>query len=455
MGPVPISWPGLKSSLSPFFLLRSGAVRLRVVPLLCFVATSAQAAEITRVASSFEPNDPFGMFADLTYNFTLNDAKITREWYQNGTNQDVSELRYKMQEHRLDADIHLGIFKDLELHFGLGYVFAQDRQWGFAKGTDDTNSTITNNCLRANGDAFNPVTGGQRACGITQPMFAFDQNTGQQSYRSGLGDITFGLAWAVLNQKKDDTSATWVLKFDYTAPVAQVINPSEPTTASSRGPVGDKLHRYRFSTAISKRIGFADPYFSLHYTLPWQSSGFYTNCDNPSPDRMALPGNCGMEGWSREQTGVQPPHIGGFIFGSEFVMFESANKHQKVALDLRGSVTYVSEGRYYNEMSDLFGKLLYSGDYLNLAGRAGLVGHAAEFVHFKVFGELGYNTEHTLTGENIGKDLVEPLNGTVDVTSNPREISPNFDYRIDRVGRRFRIEEYFVVKGTVQVSFNF
>lgn len=431
------------------------AVRLTAV-IVC-LAASAQAAEITRVASSFEPNDPFGMYADVTYLLTLHDAKITREWYQSGTNQDVSELRYKMQEHRLNADIHLGIYKDLEFHFGLGYVFAQDRQWGFAQGTDETNSTIINNCLRANGDLVSTPTNplGSRACSQTQPLFAFDPADGARSYRSGLADMTFGLAWAVLNQKKDDTSATWVLSFDYTAPVAQNINPSEPTTASARGPVGDKLHRYRFATAISKRVGFAEPYFSLHYTLPWQSSAFYTNCDDPSADRMALPGNCGLPGWSREQTGIQPAHVGGFIFGSEFNMFQSANKHQKLALDLRGSVTYVSEGRYYNELSDLFGKLLYAGDYVNLGGRVGLIGHAAEFVHLKAFFELGYNTEHTLTSENIGKDLVEPLNGTVDVTTNPQEVSPNFDYRIDRVGRRFRIEEYFITRAMVQVSFNF
>jgi hypothetical protein len=431
-------------------------VRLVVSLIVCLAAT-AQAAEITRVASSFEPNDPFGMFADITYNLTLHDAKITREHYQPmaGTNLDVSELRYKMQEHRLAADVHLGIFRDVEFHFGLNYVFAQDRQWGFAKGTDESNSTIVNNCLNPDGSLVSAASspGASRACTTPRPLFPITNADGASSYRSGLGDLTFGLAWAVLNQKKDDTAATWVVAFDYTAPVASVINPSVPTSPSDRGSVGDKIHRYKFSTSISKRIGFADPYFSLHYTLPWQSSGFYTNCDDPSPDRLGMPSNCGREGFSREQTGTQAPHVGGFIFGSEFAMFESANKHQKLAVDLRGMVTYVSEGRYYNEMSDLFGKLLYTGDYVNVAGRFGLIGHAAEFIHLKAYVELGYNTEHTLTSENIGKDL--DGNGTVDITANPNEVSPLFDYRIDRVGRRFRIEEMFVVRATVQASFNF
>lgn len=428
------------------------AVRLIVAVAVC-LAASAQAAELTRIASSFEPNDPFGMFADITYNFTMNDAKITREAYQDNTSQDVTELRYKLWEHRLGADIHLGIFRDLEFHFGLGYVMSQDRTWGFARGTNPSNSTITNNCLRANGTNLDPMANATSGCRNPQPLFNIDTMTGANSYRSGLGDMTFGLGWAVLNQKKDDAAPTWVLQFDYTAPVAAVIDASVPTSPSERGPIGDKIHRYKFTTSISKRIGFADPYFSLHYTLPWQSSGFYTNCDSPSTDRMAKPENCGLEGWSRSQTGIYPSHVGGFIFGAEFNMFESTNKHQKFALDLRGSVTYVSEGRYYNEMSDLFGKYLYSGDYVNLAGRVGLIGHAAEFIHLKAYLELGYNTEHTLTSENIGKDLSG--NDTVDITQHPEEISPLFDYRIDRVGRRFRIEEMFITRVTVQASFNF
>ncbi|MBK7859589.1 MAG: hypothetical protein IPJ65_13420 [Archangiaceae bacterium] len=410
-------------------------------------ASLADAAEITRVASSFEPNDPFGLFADLTYLYTQSVGKITREAYQGGDNIDVTELRYRMVEHKIQADIHLGLYKDLEFHFGLPFIFAQDREWGFAKGTDATNSTITNNRLRADGSL---VPGG-----TTQSLFSFDPEANAHSYRSGLGDLTFGLAWAVLNQKKDDANPTWVLSFDYTAPIAEAIDPTAPTSGSDRGKVGDKIHRYKFSTAISKRIAFADPYFSLHYTLPWQSSGVYSNCDHPDASRMAMPGNCEQPGWSRLQTAIQPPHVGGFIFGAEFNAFESSNKHQKLALDLRGSVTYVSEGRYYNPMSDLFGKLLYTSDYVSMTGHVGIVGHAAEFVHLKLYAEMTYNTEHTLTSENIGKDLVEPLNGTVDVTAHPQEVSPLFDYRIDRVGRRFRMQEETIFRFMAQASFNF
>jgi hypothetical protein len=435
------------------------SARIHAVLLLA-LAGGAQAAEITRTASSFEPNDPFGMYVDVGYQFQQQRGKIVREWYQEPVGIPVSELQYQMLEHLLQADLHLGLYRDLEFHFGLPVVIRQERHWWYSAGTSDANSTIFNNCLRANGELVSMASsGGNRACQQTQPLFTFDPQKGAASYRSGLGDLTFGIQWAAMNQKKDESAPTWVLGLDYTAPVAEAINPTNLTSETEMGPLGDRIHRYKFFTTISKRIAFAEPYFQLHYTLPWRGPGWYDNCDNPSGERMARPENCRITNWSREDTGIRPPHVGGFVFGSEFNAFEAGTKHQKFAIDFRAMVTYVSEGRYYNEMSDLLGKLLYTGDYVQLMGRIGLVGHAAEFVHLKAWAELAYNSERNLTSENIGKDFVEEANGqtngTVDVTAHPEEVSPLFDYRIDRVGRRFRMQENSVFRVFVQASFNF
>lgn len=427
--------------------------RATLLAALLMCTASATAAEITRVESSFEPNDPFGMSLQASFSRLWHRGKIVRENYQGDTNVDVNEMRYELIDTRLNVDLRLGLYKDFEFHFGLPIVFQQDRGWAFAKGTNSENSTITNNCLTPQGGLVSAAAapGSSHACQTPQPLF--DVGDGQRSYRSGIGDLTFGLAVAVLNQKKDDTKPTWVLSFDYIAPIAQAIDPTKTTSANSRGPIGDKVHRYRFTTSISKRIGWADPYFSLSYTLPWRAGGFYSNCDNASDGRMAMPGNCGVPGWARDATGIQPPHVGGFLFGSEFVFFENPTKHQKVAIDLRGTANYVSEGRYYNELSDLFGKYLYNSDYFELGGQFGFVGQAAEFITFKFSGSSTYQTEHLLTYETIGKDLSG--NKTVDITDRPDEVSPNFDYRIDRAGRRFRLVESLQWRINVQVSFNF
>ncbi len=419
--------------------------------LVAFVGVSAQAAEITRVASSFDDNKPFGMFLDVGFEYTQDKGKLTREWYEDkgGGLTDVSELRYQLRDIRLQLDAHIGLYKDLEFHFGLPIVFIQDRQWNFSEGTNPGNTTLYRNCGNAAGVGCEDVTLQGRGTG-----HLFEVGDPTVSYRGGLGDLTFGLAYAIFSQARDDTKPTWVLSVDYSAPTAQVNDPSQASfTSDRRGGIGDRIHRYKFSTAISKRLGPLDPYFQLHYTLPWAGPGNYSNCDLPNAKVMGHPENCGKEYWDHNQTGIHPAHVGGFVFGGEFNFFERAQMHQKIALDIRAWLTYTSEGRYNNELSDLMGKLLYSSDYMNVGGHIGFTGHAADFIHIKAFASWSYNTEHFVTTENIGHDLNG--SGVVEIQGAPQEINPNFDWRVDRVGRRFRISEQMIFKVSVTASFNF
>ena len=417
--------------------------------LPALIATAAAGAEVTRVASSFEEKDPFGMYLDFTFDRTADRGTITREWYEpNKGLQDVTELRYQKYDSRMGIDVNLGIYKDLELHFGVPIIFQQDRNWFYAGGTNENNSTILRNCSldAAGSECANPGSG---------EGHLFDPPN--NSYRSGLGDFTFGLAWNVFVQKKDPSKPTWTLRFDYTAPTASLLNPTIVTSDGKKGNVGDKVHKYTFSTAVSKRISkYVEPYFQLSYTLPWKGPGYYSNCDDKGDPnallRLGHPENCGKD-WTREETGIRPVHTGGVLFGAEITAFEREERHQRVAFDFRGFVNYFSEGRYYNEMSDLFGKLLYTSDYGQAGAQFGFVGQAAEFVILRSYVSFAYNSEHFLTNENIGKDLTG--NGTVDVTTHPEEINPNYDFRIDRVGRRFRIEQQFVFRLQVTATFNF
>lgn len=398
------------------------------------------AAELTRVASSFEEGRPFGMFLDFTFDRISDRGTIAREWY-GGNQTDVTELTYKKDETKLGIDVNLGIYRDVEIHVGVPIVFQQDRQWSFAPGTHESNTTLYRNCtLDPQGTACGSP--GQGEGRLFEPPV--------ESLRAGLGDFTFGIAWNVFVQKKDSSKPTWTLRFDYSAPTASVLNPSVPTSKVSRGNIGEKVHRYNFSTAIAKRLGFFEPYFQLHYTLPWQGPGFYSNCKDASPARLGHPENCDSPDWNRRETGVHPPHTGGVLFGGEVTVLNREDRHQRLTFDLRGFVEYVSEGRYYNEMSDLFGKLLFSSDYGQVGGQLGFVGEAAEFIKISGSASLAYNTEHFLTSEPIGKDLSG--DGLVKASE---EYSPNYDLRIDRVGRRFRIEQQYVFRIQVTASFHF
>lgn len=411
--------------------------------LLTLFALEATAAEVTRVASSFEDNHPFGMFLDITFDRAQDKGKLTREWYQMGANEDVSELRYTLIDTRMPLDVHIGLFRDVELHVGVPIVFQQDRTWGFAQETNEGNTTIYRNCIDARGDGCaSPGNGTGRLFEVPGA-----------SFRSGLGDFMFGLAWAPYNQKKDDTKPTWVLRFDYQAPTASLLNPVVATSSSSRGNIGDKVHRLIFATALAKRLGIAEPYFKLDYTLPIAGNGTYSNCNDPSNTRLGRAENCNFAGWNNAETGTKPAHVGTAAFGTELTVFQRPDRFQRITFDVRALFAYVSEARQYNELSDLMGKLLYTSDYGSVGGQVGFIGQAADFVTLKANASLLYNSEHYLTNETVGKDL--DSNGTVDITASPQEINPNYDYRVDRSGRRFRMQEQFVFRIQVTASFNF
>jgi len=415
--------------------------------LIAAAPSSLPAAELTRIVSSFDEGHPFGFSLEALYQFTQERSKIVREVHQGGQVVDMPELIHVAIDHRLVVEARIGLWRDLEFKFAVPFVFAQDRSWRYAGGTDDSNSTVANNCLRANGELFDPncpTTGEGR-----QPIF----NSNSNSYRGGVGDMTFGLAYAIFNQRRDDTKPMWIVGLDYTAPTAAALDPTVPTTSDSRGNIGERVHRYKFYTSLSRRIGAFDPYFQMHYTLPARGPGWYSNCDHPNPENMAHPENCADPAWSRADTGIQPPQTAGVIFGSEFNFLEDRQHYYRLAVDLRGLATYFSQGRYYNELSDLLGKLLYTEQYLQYGGALGLTAQVGAILTLQLRSTLVYNTPHFLTSEAIGKDLDQ--DGIVDVTGNPREVNPNFDFRTDVVSRRFRATDAFIFQVDASARLNF
>ena len=187
----------------------------RYVPLALAMSLAmgqAHGAEITRTASSADPGHPFGFFIDVAYDLLLERGKLTREWYQSGTNLDVDELRYERAKHQLNLDAYVGLYQDLQLHFGLPIVFAENRKWVFAQGTDASNTTIYRNCVTTSGANYAGCMAGAADSNNAQSrLFNVD---GAGSYRGGVGNLTFGLSYAFFSQKRDDTKPTWTVSFD-------------------------------------------------------------------------------------------------------------------------------------------------------------------------------------------------------------------------------------------------
>lgn len=398
---------------------------LALVAWTFFVPLSSRAAEVTRVASSFEDNHPFGMFVDLGFERTQTRMLISREAYVGGDVRYMPELRYTGVDTRLNIDAHIGLWRDLEASFGVPFVFAADETWWYSAGINDGNSTLANECLLANGglnSGCDPASSPPR----TNRAPVVDLANNGTVLRGGLGDLRFGLRYAFFDQKKDDTKPTWVMGFDYTAPTAQRLDPTAEANADQRGAVGERIHHYRLWTAFSRKMGVADPYVLAYLDLPYRGPGWYSNCDHPDPLTMSDPSHCLTGAWTRMATGIEPVRKSGVRFGSEFVIYDQKQKHQRVAFNVDLLADYVSAGRYYNEMSGLMHKLLWSDNYLKFGGAFGINALASDYISVQALASLRYQTDRYLTDEQPG------------AASN---INPNFDYRLDMTSRRLRASE--------------
>jgi hypothetical protein len=440
--------------------------RLRAVlaALLLGAPFTASAAEITRLASSFDEDDPFDLFIDVGFSRTQNRSKIVREQLApgGGGRSDATELWFRGSDSRLNIDLSIGLYRDLQFSFSLPLVLQQNDNYAFVAGTTEENSTIINNCINPDGTLTNPScpsTGtGERA------LFTVGSN-GITSRRGGLGNMRFGLAYAFFNQRTDPSKPDWIIGLDYEAPTAAQRDPSiDNTLDEERGNVGDRVHKYTFYTALSRRVGVAEPYFKAHYTLPVAGPGIYSNCFNRTVNTngtfasptLGRPENCfaANSPWGRKETGIQAPHMAGFLVGSEFLAFNDKTKGQQFALDVRAIGNYVGRGRYYNELSAALRKLLATQDYFQAGGQLGVTASAGSAFRLRASGTFLYNTDHTLTDEVIGKDSDDP-GEEIDVTGNPVELNPNFDFRTDLVSRRFRASESKTFRLDVMASFMF
>ncbi|HZA14399.1 MAG TPA: hypothetical protein VE618_07880, partial [Myxococcaceae bacterium] len=103
----------------------------RLVAVLAAVPLTALGAEVTRIASSFEPDDPFGMFIDVSYLRDQLKGEIAREVHDGTGVRERPELRYFMADNRLNFDIRIGLWQDVELKYSIPLVFAVNQDWAF------------------------------------------------------------------------------------------------------------------------------------------------------------------------------------------------------------------------------------------------------------------------------------------------------------------------------------
>jgi hypothetical protein len=424
------------------------------------LAGRAGAAEITRVATRGEPGNPFQMHVTLRWDRLQERAQITREGPASPSSGDPAggteddELRYERMANTIVPRVAFGLTSDLEIHFEWPYYLNDDRTWRYGNSAAHP-STIDSNTVNANGTPCQVDVDGTGP--LVCPLFPVEPST--TVYHGGRGgDLKTGLAWGIFNDQKDPTKPFWVVGLDITFPTAALYDPagdrdfnsplwvSPHSDPGKPAPVGEKVWKWDVSTALSRRLGPMDPYVKAHFTVMTKSSGTYSNCDHaaqmagrPNPEmNTQAPVNCSATGSDAD---AKLPWIAGITFGTELVAYENAAEQQRVAVDFRLFGDYTSSQRFYNELTDASGKLHWTEEYLTMGGFFGLYLRASKYVSLQATAALSTSTSHWLTGESLGKDGSRPAVGADGITTDPSQMNPNYDWRYDAPGRRFRISE--------------
>jgi hypothetical protein len=429
--------------------------RLRLVAWVlvwCASPAAASAAEITRLSTAGEKDNPFDLQISVRWDRLAEAGDITRERARNGVLANAPQLRYTRTSNVLVPRIAFGVYEDVEVHVEVPYVLADDHKYEFDKVNGVPVDVAFPDNVSANTlDAMNqPCPGAPAPC----PLFAVPGTV----YHGGkVGDVKVGLAWAILNDAKDDTTASWVIGVDVTGPSASLYDPAEGRGANNwvsphavpaePGPLGEKIWKYDFHTALSRRFGPVDPYLRAHVTAQRLSNSTYSNCEHADVlstnvvPQMTVAGaeNCVDPSW-KEDARAELPWLAGMVVGVEAVPFENPAKGQKVTLDLRGWVDYTSRARFFNELTDLTGKLMFTEAHHTAGAQLGLYLRASRYVKIDAIAAYSRVSDHLLSGESLGRAGVLDGDDQSDTgVSANAQLNPNYDYRWDPPGRRFRL----------------
>jgi hypothetical protein len=430
--------------------------------LVC--APRARAAEVTRIVSALDDDNRFDFNLTASWTHESKSAFIKRE-AAGDPGSLVKDLQYSQTRDVLNLRMDFGILWDVGFHIQAPLVLADDRSLSFDQSAgsgcvfpgqgptptcvDHSNSTI----LR---DGILPSSGGGNA-GSTYGLnagngqrYTYPSSTVFQGpTRRGFESLGLGLTWAPFNQLRDDTRPTWTLSFDAKLDVFKDMrfDPSNPGANTATGP---GYHEFIWSTWVSRRFRYFDPYFGAWYDLPVRTNGsLYQDIPN---------GN---------QTAVNPMQRAGAIVGVEQIAWENPRAQQRVTVEVRARMEQHFSGVSATELWEpLSGSSKCSaqaptncrpgidgnlGDanpspfpgvteteqYASFGGDAGLNVQVGKYVRFRSLFGLLVDMPHYLTFGGTGVD--RNGDGRVD-SGNPAEANVLYRDAIDAPGRRFRVE---------------
>jgi hypothetical protein len=420
------------------------AVRRNLYAILAVTVAAAglreaRAAEVTRVVSgSREKGDLVDVLLSLGWTHESRRASLKREIEGQATGGQIAlrnDLVYRQSRDALHLRADVGIWRDLSLFVGLPIVLADDRSLDFDRSAcgftaapgcvDENNATI----LR---DGILP--------GFATPTFGLDsthqrpfQHPSQTVFRGptrkGLEYLAVGASWALLNQDRDFTHPTWIVRAEARFAIGGDMR-FDPRRATANTSVGPGFNQFLFSTIFSRRLWTLEPYVGGWYLLPVATSG--------SPVGRDVLGKGPAD---------SPVQRAGADFGVEAAVWDDPRSQRRITFELGGRfelrMSGLEQGPLWEPLAgstscpkdptacrrnvdvDLNGDGVVDPNpgtthvpaYGVLGGQAGLGVRAGRYLRFRGLVGLAYEQDHFLTDGHSGIDSY------------------------DTPGRRFRLED--------------
>jgi hypothetical protein len=449
----------------------SRAVLHLVVLLVLLVAVPAHGAEVTRVVSAMDGDSRFDFNLTATWIHTVKSAFVKRELESSlatGT-ELIKDSQYARSLDVLNLRADVGVLWDVGLHVELPLVLSDVSSLDFDRSAspciypedaggerptcvDSSNSTILRDGILPGYqmDSWGLDAEHNRMFGRAPGAFPGTPNLFRGPSRKGFEYLGLGITWAAFNQARDDTKPTWTLTFDALLDVFKDrrFDPSNPTSNTA---VGQGYHQFVWSTFVSKRFRWFDPYFGGWYMLPARTNG--------SP----------FQKYGPTQTSVSPQQQAGVLIGVEQIAWENPRGDQRVTIEARAHLTQHFFGRGRSEIWEpLAGSSNCSENmqaacrpgvdldvnhdgmpdtphpgitdiesYATIGGDLGLNVQVGKYIRFRSLFGLRSDMPHLLTVDAAGVDTdgdrrVDP--------ANPDESNPAYRPLFEQPGRRFRVE---------------
>jgi hypothetical protein len=442
-------------------------------------ALPARAAEVTRVVSAMDGDSHFDFNLTASWTHEVNSAFVKRELQSSSPGDFIKDLKFAQTRDILNMRADVGVLWDVGLHVDLPLVLNEvssldfDQSEGSActfpsgdptapppKCVNQDNATMLRDGILP--VSRNPTTGEITSWGLDaqhggRAYTPGSTNAFQGPARKGFQYLGLGLTWAPFNQRRDDTKPTWTLSFDALLDVFKDRR-FDPGNPGGNNAVGQGYHQFVWSTFVSKRFRWFEPYFGAWYMLPARTNG--------SP----------FQKYGPTQTSVNPQQMGGAMIGVEQIAWENPRGDQRVVIEARAHVEEHFFGRGRSEIWEpLSGNsacnvntandptvcrpnidldvnndgvidtpnpgITAIENYATIGGDFGLNVQVGRYIRF--LGLFGFRSDmpHLLTVDGAGADVSG--DGFIDPSLRPPdkvEANPAYRPSIDLPGRRFRVE---------------